>query len=90
MARLTSLLHYYADRAATHDLITPAKLADIHRYIDRVEEKAERAEISDSVLMSKVSIGEGAVVRRAILDKNVRVPAGATARVADPAGAGRP
>jgi glucose-1-phosphate adenylyltransferase len=33
--------------------------------------------VIDSVLMDKVSIGEGAVVRRAIIDKNVRVPAGA-------------
>lgn len=46
MARLTSLLHYYADRAATHKLIDPRKLDEIHRYIDRVEEKGERAEIS--------------------------------------------
>ena len=46
MARLTSLLHYYADRAATHKLIDPTKLDEIHRYIDRVEEKGERAEIS--------------------------------------------
>ncbi|MEO5780346.1 MULTISPECIES: glucose-1-phosphate adenylyltransferase [Arthrobacter] len=33
--------------------------------------------VVDSVLMDKVIIGEGAVVNRAILDKNVRVPAGA-------------
>ena len=33
--------------------------------------------VVDSVLMDKVSIGEGAVVRRAIIDKNVKVPAGA-------------
>jgi glucose-1-phosphate adenylyltransferase len=33
--------------------------------------------VIDSVLMDKVSIGDGAVVRRAIIDKNVRVPAGA-------------
>jgi glucose-1-phosphate adenylyltransferase len=33
--------------------------------------------VIDSVLMDKVQIGEGAVVRRAIIDKNVRVPAGA-------------
>jgi glucose-1-phosphate adenylyltransferase len=33
--------------------------------------------VVDSVLMDKVHIGEGAVVRRAIIDKNVRVPAGA-------------
>ena len=46
MARLTSLLHYYADRAATHGLITLEKLAEIHRYVDRVEEKGERAEVT--------------------------------------------
>ena len=33
--------------------------------------------VLDSVLMDKVQIGEGAVVKRAILDKNVKVPAGA-------------
>ena len=33
--------------------------------------------VIDSVLMDKVHIGEGAVVRRAIIDKNVKVPAGA-------------
>ncbi|MHA7262307.1 glucose-1-phosphate adenylyltransferase [Arthrobacter sp. TMN-37] len=37
----------------------------------------ERAEVSDSVLMDKVSIGPGAIVRRAIVDKNVKIPAGA-------------
>jgi glucose-1-phosphate adenylyltransferase len=33
--------------------------------------------VLDSVLMDKVTIGEGAVVKRAIIDKNVKVPAGA-------------
>jgi glucose-1-phosphate adenylyltransferase len=33
--------------------------------------------VTDSVIMDKVHIGEGAVVRRAIIDKNVKVPAGA-------------
>ena len=33
--------------------------------------------VQDSVLFDDVDIGEGAVVRRAIVDKNVRVPAGA-------------
>jgi glucose-1-phosphate adenylyltransferase len=36
-----------------------------------------RAEVSDSVLLPGVRIGKGAVVRRAILDKNVVVPDGA-------------
>ena len=35
------------------------------------------AEVSDSVLMQNVEIGRGAIVRRAILDKNVVVPPGA-------------
>ncbi|VXB30939.1 Glucose-1-phosphate adenylyltransferase [Arthrobacter sp. 9AX] len=33
--------------------------------------------VVDSVLMDKVHIGEGAVIHRAILDKNVKVPSGA-------------
>jgi len=37
----------------------------------------ERAEVSGSVLFSGVRIGRGAVVRRAIIDKNVVVPDGA-------------
>jgi glucose-1-phosphate adenylyltransferase len=36
-----------------------------------------RSRVLDSVLMDKVNIGEGAVVNRAIIDKNVKVPAGA-------------
>ncbi len=35
------------------------------------------AEVSDSVLMHGVSVGDGAVVRRAIVDKNVRIAPGA-------------
>lgn len=35
-----------------------------------------RAVVEDSVLMDDVEIGRGAIVRRAILDKNVRVPPG--------------
>ena len=35
-----------------------------------------RAEVKDSVLFDRVDVGERAIVRRAILDKNVRVPAG--------------
>jgi glucose-1-phosphate adenylyltransferase len=33
--------------------------------------------VIDSVLMDKVHVGEGAVINRAIIDKNVKVPAGA-------------
>lgn len=33
--------------------------------------------VLDSVLMDKVRVGEGAVIKRAIIDKNVKVPAGA-------------
>ncbi len=38
---------------------------------------AESAEVTGSVLLDKVNVGAGAVVRRAIIDKNVRIPAGA-------------
>ncbi|WP_461174868.1 glucose-1-phosphate adenylyltransferase [Arthrobacter sp. Z1-9] len=38
---------------------------------------ATSSRVIDSVLMDKVQIGEGAVINRAILDKNVKVPAGA-------------
>lgn len=37
----------------------------------------ERAEVSDSILFRNVQVGEGAVVRRAIVDKEVCIPAGA-------------
>ncbi|MGB9376612.1 MAG: glucose-1-phosphate adenylyltransferase [Mycobacteriales bacterium] len=36
-----------------------------------------KATVEDCVLLHGVTIGEGAIVRRAILDKNVKVPAGA-------------
>ncbi len=36
-----------------------------------------KAEVSDSVLLHNVRVGHGAVVRRAIIDKNVVIPAGA-------------
>ena len=36
------------------------------------------AKISDSVLFDSVDVGRGAVVRRAIVDKNVRIAEGAT------------
>ncbi|TQJ36451.1 glucose-1-phosphate adenylyltransferase [Arthrobacter sp. SLBN-122] len=38
---------------------------------------ATSSRVIDSVLMDKVQVGEGAVIKRAILDKNVKVPAGA-------------
>lgn len=37
----------------------------------------ERAEVTESVLFAGVRIGKGAVVRRAIIDKNVVIPDGA-------------
>lgn len=37
----------------------------------------EAAEVTGSVLLDRVTVGPGAVVRRAIIDKNVRIPAGA-------------
>jgi glucose-1-phosphate adenylyltransferase len=35
-----------------------------------------RAVVEDSVLMNNVDIGRGAIVRQAIIDKNVRIPDG--------------
>jgi glucose-1-phosphate adenylyltransferase len=37
----------------------------------------ERAEVTDSILFSGVHIGKGAIIRRAIIDKNVYIPDGA-------------
>jgi glucose-1-phosphate adenylyltransferase len=37
----------------------------------------ERAEVSDSILFAGVHIGKGAIIRRAIIDKNVFIPDGA-------------
>lgn len=45
-ARLTNLLHYYADRAAAHQLIDASRLSEIHKWIDRIEEQQENPEIS--------------------------------------------
>ena len=39
-ARLTGLLHYYADRSARFGHIGPARLAEIHKNIDRIGESA--------------------------------------------------
>jgi glucose-1-phosphate adenylyltransferase len=36
-----------------------------------------RAEVEASILMDGVEVGEGARIRRAIVDKRVRIPAGA-------------
>ena len=37
----------------------------------------ERAEVTDSVLFAGVHVGKGAIIRRAIIDKNVFIPDGA-------------
>jgi glucose-1-phosphate adenylyltransferase len=47
-----------------------------HSVISPDVQVAERATVSDSVVMQGVRIGPGAIVRRAILDKNVVIPAG--------------
>jgi len=46
LARLASVLHYYADRSVVHGIVAEDKAADIHRYIDRVTEEQTPAEIS--------------------------------------------
>ncbi|NDO88495.1 helicase HerA domain-containing protein [Cellulosimicrobium composti] len=45
-ARLASLLHYYADRSHANGIIAAERIADIHRYIDRVSENRENAVIT--------------------------------------------
>jgi len=45
-ARWASLLHYYADRSAINGFISPEKIVDIHKYIDRIEEQREKPEAS--------------------------------------------
>jgi glucose-1-phosphate adenylyltransferase len=37
----------------------------------------ERAEVTDSILLSGVHIGKRAIIRRTIIDKNVYIPDGA-------------
>lgn len=46
LARLASVLHYYADRSVVNGVIPAAKAAETHRYIDRVIENQTPAEIS--------------------------------------------
>ncbi|MBU2663384.1 DUF87 domain-containing protein [Actinoplanes bogorensis] len=45
-ARLTNLLHYYADRAAAHHLVDANRITDLHKWIDRIEEQQENPEIT--------------------------------------------
>ncbi|GAA3448855.1 helicase HerA domain-containing protein [Dactylosporangium matsuzakiense] len=45
-ARLTNLLHYYADRAAAHRLVGANRIDDVHKWIDRIEEQQENPEIT--------------------------------------------
>jgi hypothetical protein len=45
-ARWAGLLHYYADRSAVNGFISSDKIADIHKYIDRIEEQQEKPEAS--------------------------------------------
>lgn len=45
-ARLASLLHYYADRSALYGSIEADKLADVHKFIDRIENSSENPEIA--------------------------------------------
>lgn len=58
-ARLNSLLHYYADRSANHGLIDAERLSDIHRFIDRIEQGRERAEITMSGYVISLNGAQG-------------------------------
>lgn len=46
LARLASVLHYYADRSVRNGLIPEERAADVHRHIDRVTEGQVAPEIS--------------------------------------------
>lgn len=46
LARLASVLHYYADRSVRHGLIAEERAAEVHRHIDRVTEGQVAPEIS--------------------------------------------
>lgn len=46
LARLASVLHYYADRSVRNGLIPGERAADVHRHIDRVTEGQVAPEIS--------------------------------------------
>lgn len=46
LARLASVLHYYADRSVRNGLIDEERAADVHRNIDRVVEAQVAPEIS--------------------------------------------
>jgi DNA phosphorothioation-dependent restriction protein DptH len=46
LARLASVLHYYADRSVVHEIIAEEKAGEVHRYMDRVTENHVPAEIS--------------------------------------------
>ncbi|MBM4555135.1 DUF87 domain-containing protein [Rhodococcus hoagii] len=45
-AQLAGLLHYYADRAVSHQLISPDKVADIHKHIDSLVEGGVDVEVT--------------------------------------------
>ena len=45
-ARLSSLLHFYADRSLDHGLIDPERARDVHHLIDRIEENNTQPQIS--------------------------------------------
>ncbi|MCW3842862.1 ATP-binding protein [Micromonospora yasonensis] len=58
-ARLTGLLHYYADRSARHGLIAADKIDEVHRNIDRIEEAAEAPEITKTGYVISLTGSEG-------------------------------
>lgn len=58
-ARLAGLLHYYADRSARGGLIDAARLPDLHRNIDRIEESGEQPEIEKTGYVISVAGSAG-------------------------------
>ncbi|WP_344017316.1 helicase HerA domain-containing protein [Microlunatus capsulatus] len=59
LARLASILHYYADRSARHGLIAEERAAEVHRHIDRVIEGQVVPEISLRGYVISLAGGEG-------------------------------
>ena len=65
------------DSIVASGVVISGGIVEAFRAVQRRLRRHRRPGCMDSVLMDKVSVGEGAVIKRAILDKNVKVPAGA-------------
>ncbi len=75
-------VHEAGDRRgrAYNSLVSPGVVVSggtVRRSILSLEARVNSySEVTDSVLLDNVDVGRGAVVRRAVIDKNVRIPEG--------------